>query len=590
MRMSRLFGRTLREAPADSDTAGNTLLVRAGFIRRHGAGIYSYLPLAVRSLARIGRILREEMERIGGQELSTPVVHPAELWEQSGRLSHVGPELTRFLDRSGGELVLAMTAEEAVAALARTEVRSHRDLPRLVYQIQTKWRDDPRPRAGLIRVREFVMKDSYSLDVDEQGLDRQYQAHRAAYRRIFERCGLPAIEVAADVGMMGGLESAEFMYLSTIGEDTVVRCEKCGYAANRQIARLTKHADGREDPAPLQEVATPGATTIEELTRFLNIPPRRAAKAVFLVAEGSEELILAVIRGDMELAPSKLAAALARPPSAILETTEPGHSQPAGDVPAGATLRPATEEEIRRCGVIPGYGSPVGARGARVVVDDLITRSPNLVAGANKEGSHLVGCNYGRDYNADVVADIVMAREGDGCPECGNSMRADRAVEVGNIFKLGTRYSRALGCTFHDAGGEELPVVMGSYGIGVGRLLACIAEEYHDQAGLCWPVSVAPYDVHLVGLCRDPGPCESLYEALLAEGFEVLYDDRPERAGVKFNDADLIGVPLRLTLGDRSLERGEVELKIRTRGEKVGLALDGAAAMVRAELARLVKG
>jgi prolyl-tRNA synthetase len=564
--MSRLFGRTLREVPADSDTAGNALLVRAGFIRRHGAGIYSYLPLAVKSLSRIGRILREEMERIGGQELATPVVHPAELWEQSGRLGSVGPELTRFTDRADRELVLAMTAEEAVAALARSEVRSHRDLPRLLYQIQTKWRDDPRPRAGLIRVREFVMKDSYSLDADEAGLDRQYQAHREAYGRIFARCELPALEVAAEVGMMGGLASAEFMYRSPIGEDTVVRCEACGYAANRQVARFAKKDKNGEEAEPLRRVATPDATTIEELARFLSVPHTRTAKAVFLVAEGTDQLILAVVRGDMELAPGKLAAA----------------------VGASTALRPATDEEIRRCGVVPGYGSPVGARGARVVVDDLIPRSPNLVAGANEEGFHLTGCNYGRDYEADVVADIVLAREGDGCPECGAPLGSDRAVEVGNIFKLGTRYSEAMGCLFHDAAGGERPVVMGSYGIGLGRLLACIAEEHHDEAGLCWPPSVAPFDVHLVGLSRDPAQCDELYEALLASGLEVLYDDRPERAGVKFNDADLIGVPVRLTLGDRSLERGEVELKVRTRKERIGVVLDEAPARSRAELASLM--
>ena len=574
MRLGRLFGSTLREAPADALVAGHRLLLRAGFIRPLAAGIFSYLPLARRALARIEAIMRQEMDAIGGQEIEMPVVHPAEIWKESGRWHEIGPEMGRFRDRAGREMALAMTHEEVVADLVRREVRSYRQLPLLLYHIQTKWRDDPRPRAGLIRAREFTMLDSYSLDADEAGLDAQYRAHYQAYFNIFHRCGLPVMAVRSDVGMMGGTMAHEFMYLTPIGEDTILLCDGCGYAANRQVARFRKPAAPEEPPRPMEKVATPGTTTIEDLAAFLDVPRSKTAKAVFLVAtalEGGREVerfVLAVVRGDMEVNETKLSNAL-----------------------RARELRPAREEEIRAVGAEPGYGSPLGVRGAVVVVDEAIPESPNLVAGANEPGYHLRNVNYGRDFRADIVADIAAAGEGCACPVCGRPMRAPRGVEVGNIFKLGTRYSETMGCTFLDAEGNPRPVVMGSYGIGLGRLLACVAEEHHDEHGLIWPCTVAPYPVHLLALGTAEGKpaavAEGLYRELKSAGLEALYDDREESPGVKFMDADLIGLPLRLTVSERSLGQGGVEFKRRDRPERFVVPLEEVISRVRAVLAGL---
>jgi len=574
MRLGRLFGSTLREAPADALVAGHRLLLRAGFIRPLAAGIFSYLPLARRALARIEAIMRQEMDAIGGQEIEMPVVHPAEIWKESGRWHEIGPEMGRFRDRAGREMALAMTHEEVVADLVRREVRSYRQLPLLLYHIQTKWRDDPRPRAGLIRAREFTMLDSYSLDADEAGLDAQYRAHYQAYFNIFHRCGLPVMAVRSDIGMMGGTMAHEFMYLTPIGEDTILLCDGCGYAANRQVARFWKPAAPEEPPRPVEKVATPGTTTIEDLAAFLDVPRSKTAKAVFLVAtalEGGREVerfVLAVVRGDMEVNETKLSNAL-----------------------RARELRPAREEEIRAVGAEPGYGSPLGVRGAVVVVDEAIPESPNLVAGANEPGYHLRNVNYGRDFRADIVADIAAAGEGCACPVCGRPMRAPRGVEVGNIFKLGTRYSETMGCTFLDAEGNPRPVVMGSYGIGLGRLLACVAEEHHDEHGLIWPCTVAPYPVHLLALGTAEGKpaavAEGLYRELKSAGLEALYDDREESPGVKFMDADLIGLPLRLTVSERSLGQGGVEFKRRDRPERFVVPLEEVISRVRAVLAGL---
>ena len=480
--MRTLFSQTRRESPGDTEVAGHRLLLRAGFVRQLGAGLFSYLPLAQRSLRRIETVLREEMDRIGGQEITMPVVNPASVWQATGRWQKIGAEMARLQDREGRDLVLAMTHEEVIAALVRDEVRSYKQLPQLLYHIQTKFRDDPRPRGGLIRVREFTMKDSYSLDRDEAGLDRQYRAHFAAYHRIFRRCGLPVVDVGADVGMMGGSGAHEFMYLTPIGEDSVLSCEACGYRANRQVAGSRKPEPAPEPPAEPERVHTPGATTIDELSVFLGITPERTAKAVLLMGagigeQGAERLVFALVRGDMDVNEFKLAQA------------------------TGATgLRPATEEEIRAAGAVPGYASPADVRGALTVVDDLITATPNLVGGANETEYHIRNLNYGRDFHADVVADIVNADAGAGCPSCGGVLTLSRGVEVGNIFRLGTWISDAVGCTFLDSDDTAKPVVMGSYGIGVGRLLACVAEEHHDEQGLTWPVTVAPFDVYVVAL------------------------------------------------------------------------------------------
>ncbi|HJW84360.1 MAG TPA: proline--tRNA ligase [Anaerolineae bacterium] len=572
MRLSHQFGSTLREAPAGVEAASHQLLLRAGFIRQLGQGLFSYLPLARRSLTKIENIMREEMNAIGGQELTMPVVHPAEVWQATGRWYSVGPEMARFKDRKERDMVLAMTHEEVVADLCKTEVRSYRQLPQLIYHIQTKFRDDPRPRAGLIRVREFTMKDSYSLDLDEAGLDRQYRAHYQAYFNIFNRCGVPAIAVGSDVGMMGGSQAHEFMYLAPIGEDTLVLCRNCGYAANRQIARFARPAAAPEALRPIEKVPTPDTKSIEALAALLGVPRSKTAKAVFLIAgheadgpDAREEFIFAVIRGDMDVNETKL-----------------------GNAVRADWLRPASDDEIRAAGATPGYASPIGLKKVTVVVDEAVPASPNLVAGANEEGYHLLNTNTPRDYAASIVADIAAAGDGDACIHCGRPLYTARGVEVGNIFKLGTRYSDAVGATYLAADGTHRPVVMGSYGIGSGRLLACAAEEHHDDKGLIWPISVAPYQAHLVSLAgadaEVSAAAERVYRALLDAGIEVLYDDRDESPGVKFADADLIGLPIRLTVSARALGKGGVELKQRDRKEFEIVAEAGLTARVRAEI------
>ena len=570
MKTSNLFGQTLREAPADAEVASHQLLVRAGFIRQLGAGIFSYLHLAQRSIAKIENILREEMNAIGGQEITMPVVHPADVWKETGRWYQIGSEMGRFLDKNERDMVLAMTHEEVITDLVRRDIQSYKQLPRLLYHIQTKWRDDPRPRAGLIRGREFTMKDSYSLDADWEGLDKQYQAHYQAYFNIFRRCGLPVVAVKSDVGMMGGKIAHEFMYLAPIGEDTLIMCDACGYTANRQIAKFRKPAIMEEPLKSIDKVATPNISTIEGLAKFLNIPKSKTSKAVFAVAtindgqHDTSKFVFAIIRGDMDVNETKLANAV-----------------------KAKDLRPAREEEIRQIGAIPGYASPIGLSDVFVVVDDIVPESPNLVAGANEEGYHLLNVNYGRDYQGAIVGDIALAEEGHACPDCGKNLRTCRGVEVGNIFKLGTRYSDSLGCMYLDRDGKLKPVIMGSYGIGVGRLLACVAEEYHDGRGLAWPITITPYQIHLIALKGGEEVANSLYTALESNGLEVLYDDRDESPGVKFNDADLIGIPLRLTVGERSLKEGGVELKHRRGNELTIVHLNKVVQMVNAELSSL---
>jgi prolyl-tRNA synthetase len=530
-------------------------------------------------MSRIENIMREEINAIGGQEMTMPVVHPADLWQETGRWSQIGDEMARFKDRTDHNMVLAMTHEEVVGDLARREIQSYRQLPQLVYHIQTKFRDDPRPRAGLIRVREFTMLDSYSLDRDWEGLDEQYQAHYEAYFRIFNRCGLPVRAVGSDTGMMGGKEAHEYMYLTPVGEDTLMFCDSCDYAANRQVTNFKKPEPAAEETKPLEKIPTPGVSTIADLSAFLDIPPSRTAKAVFFMAELSDEkplLIFAVLRGDMTLNETKLVNAIA----AIGK-----HNIKA--------LRPALDEEITAVGAVPGYASPIGIEQENmlVVVDDLLPHSPNLVAGANEEGAHLRNTNLGRDYEANIVADIALAEDGALCPHCGGTLTAQRGVEVGNIFKLGTRYTEAMGATFLDEDGAAQPIIMGSYGIGVGRLLACVAEEYHDEYGLIWPISIAPYPVHLVLLNSRNGSAEAgaenFYGELIDAGLEPLYDDRDERAGVKFNDADLIGLPLRVTVSHRSLKNGGLEFKRRDKDERWIVPLAEGVSAVQEQLAKL---
>ncbi len=552
MRMSKLFSRTLREAPNSADSKGYEYLLRAGFIRQLGAGIFSLLPFGFNATKKIEQIIREEMNTIGGQEILMPVVNPADIWKETGRFYSIDKEMSRFHDRGGRDMVLAMTHEEAVTDLARGEIDSYKRLPLLVYQIQTKWRDDPRPRAGLIRVREFTMKDSYSFDTDQAGLDQQYAAHYKAYFRIFSRCGLPVIVVGADSGMMGGKISHEYMYLCGIGEDTIITCPACGYTANRQVATFTKTYYPQE-PKEMEKVLTPDCKTIEDLAAFLKIEKRQTAKAVFMVGtfindtngEEEEKVIVGIIRGDLEVEENKLQNAA-----------------------RANALRPAHPEEILAKKMVPGYGSAIGCSSdVVVIVDDSVSESNNLVAGANIEGYHLLNTNFARDYQG-TVADIASASANYECPQCKHPLSSSKGVEVGNIFQLNTRYSDSMNCTYQDENGARKPVIMGSYGIGVGRLLACLAENYCDDKGLCLPISVAPMQVHLVSLVKDPAMGESLYNQLSQAGIDVLYDDRKESAGVKFADADLIGLPIRITLGNRSLKEGKVEVKVRSNLEE----------------------
>jgi len=556
MRLSRLFFTTLRDDPADVEMASARLLLRAGYVRQLGTGIFSLLPLGFRVQQRIEQIIREEIDAIGGQEMEMPVVHPASLWRTSGRYDKIGPEMARFTDRSGRDLVLAMTHEEVVADLVRDIVSSYRQLPLIVYHFQTKFRDEPRARGGLIRVREFVMKDSYSIDADEAGLDASYRAHRRAYELIFERLGLKVVVVGSDVGIMGGSGAHEFMVLNPHGEDTLVLCDACGYAANLQVASVAVPTAEAEEPMPIEEVETPGTDTIAALAAFLGVPTARTAKAAFFVA-GDGRLVTAIVRGDFDVNETKLINA----------------------VKAVGGLRPATADEIRAAGMEPGYGSPIGAHDTVVVVDALAARSPNLVAGANRPGFHLRNVNPDRDLVDAAVADIANVREGDPCPDCGSPVRLANGIEVGNIFKLGTDFTEALGATFLAEDGSRRHPIMGSYGIGLGRALACVVEAHHDEKGIAWPVAVAPYRVHLValGAARDPRvgeESEALYQRLTDAGVEVLFDDRDESPGVKLTDAELLGMPTIATVSTRSLAAGGVEVTDRASGDRGVVPID----------------
>jgi len=564
MRLSQLFFTTLRDDPADAEMPSHRLLLRAGYVRQLGSGIYSLLPLGFRATKRVEQVVREELDQIGGQEMEMPVVHPAELWRESGRYEAIGPEMARFEDRAGRDMVLAMTHEEVVADLLRDIVKSYRQLPMIVYHFQTKWRDEPRSRGGLIRVREFVMKDSYSCDRDDAGLDHSYRLHHEAYTRIFQRLGLDTVAVGADVGIMGGSGAHEFMVLNDHGEDTLVLCETGDYAENQQIAAVSHPDPAAEELKPTEEVATPAANTIAGLAELLGVGTERTAKATFFMT-GDGRLITAIVRGDFEVNETKLANA----------------------VKAIGGLRPANLEEITAAGMEPGYASPIGAHDTVVVVDELAARSPNLVAGANKHGYHLLNVNTGRDFTPDLVTDILNAREGDPCPNCGAPLVLRQGIEVGNIFKLGTDFSTALGATYLDEDGERHPIVMGSYGIGLGRAVACIVEEHHDDKGIIWPREVAPYPAHLValGAFKDQAVAEAaegLYQRLTDAGVDVLYDDRDESPGVKFTDAELLGMPTILTISTRSLAAGGVEVTDRATGERAIQSFEAVEADLRA--------
>ena len=544
MRASQLFIPTLREDPGDADAASHRLLVRGGFIRQTAAGLWTFLPLGWRVHEKVAQIVREEMDAIGCQEMFMPVVTPAELWEKSGR--YPIPELWKTQDRLGRSFVLAMTHEETITFHVR-EIRSYRELPQMLYHFQTKVRDEPRPRGGLLRVREFVMKDAYSFDCDEEGLERSFRLQEGAYHRIFERCGLEFYAVQAESGMMGGSESVDFLAPSGSGENTLVTCENGDYAADLEIARgMPRAPEFPERLAAPGEVETPGVTTIDGLADFLGIDPAATSKAMPVVkVDGT--LVLGLVRGDDRLDEAKLAATL------------------------GSTFRAATEDEISAAfDADPGSIGPVGFAG-EVVADDAL-RNGQFVTGANRTGRHLRGVEHGRDFEA-RFADIRQPREGDACPKCGGRLRFQTAVEVGHVFKLGTRYSEPLGATFLDESGRERPIIMGSYGIGPGRVMAAAVEQRHDEHGIAWPSSIAPYDVEIVSITGGRAELRATAERLAAElesaGLEVLLDDRDLRPGEKFADADLLGCPVRITVGKKTLEDSRVDfLERRTLAER----------------------
>jgi prolyl-tRNA synthetase len=564
MRFSKLFGKTLRQAPAEAESISHQLLLRAGMIAQEAAGIYSYLPLGWRVLKKIENIIREEMDKAGGQELMLPVLQPFELWQQSGRDVSFGKSLFTLTDRKEHRLALGPTHEEVITDLVHRYIQSYRELPVLLYQIQTKLRDEPRPRGGLLRVREFIMKDLYSFDADEAGLDESYQKMCQAYRNIYARLGLPALMVEADSGAIGGKDSHEFMVLTEDGEDEVICCSSCGYAANAEKAQFVK-TDKTTVPSkaknllPLEAIATPGTKTIEEVADFVGVPTSQTLKSVFYSADG--EFIFVIIRGDLEVNETKLRNAL-----------------------KCSDLRLATETEVNEIGLVAGFASPIGVKGVKVIADDSITSGSNFTVGANKPGYHLRNANYPRDFQVDLIADIALARPGDSCPRCQGKLSSARGIEVGHIFKLGTSISEKFGASFLDDAGKSRPIIMGCYGIGLGRLLAAIVEQSHDDKGIIWPPSLAPYQVYLCPLSLDKSAvaptAEKIYQELQKKGIEVLFDDRDDSPGVKFNDADLLGIPLRLTLSPRTLQSQSVEAKWRTEKEAQLLPLDNLAAEV----------
>ena len=567
MRVSKLFGKTQREDPAEAELASHRLMLRSGMIHQVGAGLYGYLPLAWRSLRKIEQIIRDEMDAAGGQELRMSVLQPRELWDATGRTEAFGDDLFTLQDRRGRDLVIAPTHEEELTTMVRSNAGSYRDLPRLLYQIHTKFRDEPRPRGGLLRVREFDMKDAYSFDVDEAGLDRSYERMVEAYHSIYRRVGIDARKVEADSGAIGGKDSHEFIMLADSGEDTVFVCEDCDYAANAERAAFKKVSNPPEDPLELEDVATPGVRTIAELAQFLSVPTSKTIKAVFYMREG--EVLVGAIRGDLEINDAKFARAV-----------------------GGGDIRLAQPGEVKAAGLVSGSASPIGITDLTVIADDSLQLSTNLVAGANREGHHLLNANFPRDFAATTVTDIALAPPGALCPVCcDRPMDERRGIEVGHVFKLGTGYGEALGALFYTENGEQRPVVMGCYGIGLGRLLAAVIEQNRDERGIIFPAAVAPYHVYLATLGRSSPEvseaAEELESDLVGMGVEVLFDDRGESAGVKLHDADLIGLPLRVVVSARGIAAGTVEVKERSQQEAFTVPATDAAKEIASALSNI---
>ncbi len=557
MKISKLVGRRIKDAPKDAKTVSHKFLIRGGYVRPVSSGIYSVLPVGFRITQKIEKIIREEMEAIDGQEVKMPVVLPAELWQESGRLNTVGPELLRFKDRNDKEMLLGMTHEEAVVHLLRTEVNSYKQLPVMLYQIQTKYRDEARPRAGMIRVREFTMKDAYSFHTSQECLDKYYELAHKAYENIFRRVGMKdCVSIQSNPGMMGGNVSHEFMALAECGEDTIFMSPDASYKANREVAVAAWKYE--KSPAlPLEKVHTPEKKTIEDVASFLGMKPENTGKAVFYL-DDSDNLIFALIRGDFEVNESKL--------KNFIKAND---------------LKFASDDRIRKAGAEPGYASPLALdpKKIRIVVDNSIAGSSNLIVGANELDHHFKNFNLERDLPGAEVTDIATVREGDPCPVTGQPLLLKRGIEVGNIFKLGTKYSAAMNCTFLDQNGKSHPIIMGCYGIGVGRTMASVIEQNFDDYGPIWPISIAPYQVHICSITpndKNVGEVtDKIYNELIAKGIEVIYDDRGEKPGFMFADADLLGVPFRLITSPKNLPNNQVEFKIRGQKESTLLPLEG---------------
>lgn len=548
MRTSQLYAPTLREVPAEAEVISHKLMLRAGMIRKAAGGLYTYLPLAWRTIKKIEQIIREEMDAAGGQEIAMPIVQPSELWKETGRWEVYGDEMFRVNDRHGREFCLGPTHEEMVTSIVRDEVRSYKQLPLMLYQIQNKYRDEIRPRFGLMRGREFIMKDLYSFDKDEEGMRVSYKKMYDAYTNIFTRCGLTFRPVEADNGAIGGGGSHEFTVLADAGESSIAYCEKCDYAASDEKAELkTIHAEA-EDQLPLEKVATPGTKTIALLADYLKVPVEKTIKAVAYQTE-KDEVVLAFVRGDHEVNEVKVLNAV-----------------------GAIALRMADETAIRAVGGEPGFMSPIGVKkGTKIVVDVTVMEMVNAVAGANEADAHYKNVTPKRDFGETIVADIRLVQEGDPCPHCGAPLKMTRGIEAGQVFMLGTKYSEALHATFLDESGKEKPLVMGCYGIGVGRTMAAAIEQNNDKDGIIWPRAIAPFEVVVVPVnSKVPEQldlAEQIYSELKAAGVDVLLDDRKERAGVKFKDCDLIGYPLRVTVGPKTVEEGTIELRVRKTGE-----------------------
>ena len=565
MLATKLYAPTLREVPSDADVVSQQLMLRAGFMRKTANGLYSFLPLGWRSIKKIEAIVREEMDRASAQEIMMPILQPAEIWKESGRWNAYGAEMMRINDRHDNEFCLGPTHEEMITTLVKNEINSYRQLPVNLYQIQSKFRDERRPRYGLMRSREFIMKDAYSFDVDEAGLDESYKSMYDAYTRIFTRCGLTFRPVEADSGAIGGSGTHEFMAIAEAGEADIVYCTKCDYAANIEIGKPGIMKQDEEALQELSVVDTPNASTIEAVAEMLNLPLHKTIKAVVFSIDG--KVVLAIVRGDHEV--NEVAVQ-----HAVLGSVEP---------------EMATSEELEKVGLTAGFISPVGLQQTEefaIVVDESVMETYNVCGGANKKDAHYVNINPKRDFNVEdiIVAPIRLITKDDVCPKCGGALEHAKGIEVGQVFKLGTKYSEALQATFLDQNGRPNPMIMGCYGIGVSRTLAAAIEQYHDENGIIWPRSIAPFEAVIVPInAKDEAlmsTSQTIYTALQDAGVDVLLDDRKDRAGVKFKDADLIGYPLRITVSKNTLENNEVEIQIRKSGEALPCAIDSVATKV----------